>query len=102
MDVGSTNTSDQQYLFEDTSSESDTSSATSSIEEKGDDTLLDDIYGKAQSENFDLDDVMATTVQDGRHEGAKPAHLAKIWRIYDDTAKKTIGTTLKLLETNTH
>ena len=67
MAVGSTNTSDQQYLFEDTSSESDTSSATSSLEEKSEDTLLDDIYGKAQSGNFDLDDVMASTVPGGRH-----------------------------------
>ena len=33
--VGSTNASDQQYLFEDALSEEDTSSATSSQEEKG-------------------------------------------------------------------
>ena len=101
MAVGSTSTSDQQYLFEDTSSQSDTSSATSSLEEKGEDTILDDIYGKAQSKKFDPDDVMASTVQGARHEGAKLAHLAKTWRIYDDIAKKTIGTTLKLLKTNT-
>ena len=47
MAIGSTNTSDLQYLFEDAPSEEDTSSATSSQEERGEDTLLDDIYVKA-------------------------------------------------------
>ena len=45
---------------------------------KVEDTLLDAIYGKVQSENFDLDDVMASAVQGGRHEEVKPSHLARI------------------------
>ena len=47
MEIGSTNMNDLQYLFEDAPSEEDTSSATSSQEERGEDTLLDDIYVKA-------------------------------------------------------
>ena len=36
---------------------------------------------------------MGSTVQEGQCKGVEPAHLAKIWRIRDATAKKTIGMT---------
>ena len=76
-------------ISKDAPSEEDTPSVTNFQEERGKDTLIDDIYFKAQTEKFDLHDVMASAVQGGRHEGFKLAHLDKIWRINADTAKKS-------------
>ena len=40
-----------------------------------------------------LDNLMASTAQDGKSRGVDPEHLSKIWRISHDDAKRTIDVT---------
>jgi hypothetical protein len=43
--------------------------------------------------NIDLDEIMASAIQGRRHQGVKPEHLSKIWRIDIETAKRTLDAT---------
>ena len=58
-----------------------------------DDALLDHIYVDSVEGSINLDEIMVSAVQKGRHKGVDPVHLAKIWRIDEDIAKKTIDIT---------
>ena len=44
-------------------------------------------------EDDDLDDLMASTAQDGKPRGVDPKHLTKIWRISHEDAQRTIDVT---------
>ena len=50
----------------------------------------DEIYNKIIKNEIDLDDIMVSAVHGGRHQGVKPSELAKIWRIDENTAQKTL------------
>ena len=52
-----------------------------------------DAYDKLIMNDIDLDDIMVSSVHGGRHEGAKPSDLTKLWRIDADNASKTIDIT---------
>jgi hypothetical protein len=42
---------------------------------------------------IDLDEIMASAIQGRRHQGVKPEHPLKIWRIDIETAKIALDTT---------
>ena len=54
---------------------------------------IDEIYDKSMNNQLNLDDLMVSAVHGGRHQGIKPSDLAKLWRIDEDTAAKTIDIT---------
>ena len=55
--------------------------------------LLDKIFKQSNDGTFDVDDIMISAVHAGRHHGVKAKHLAKLWRIDEPTAKKTLDIT---------
>ena len=44
-----------------------------------------------------LDNLMASTAQAGKHRGVDPEHLSKIWRITHEDARNTIDVTTQTL-----
>ena len=57
------------------------------------DELLDKIFEESNEGTLDLDDIMVSAVHAGRHQGVNAKHLAKIWRIDEHTAKRTLDAT---------
>ena len=54
-------------------------------EELDESNLLDILQTKSNTGEFDLDDIIVSAVQQGHCKGVDKAHLAKIWRISEDT-----------------
>ena len=57
------------------------------------DQLLDKIFEESNEGTLDMDDIMMSAVHAGRHQGVNAKHLAKVWRIDENTAKKTLNIT---------
>jgi hypothetical protein len=92
--IGSTTCSDQTFLAEDIQPRDDmVCDEFSQIEELDEPTLLNMLHSESNTGEFDLDDIMVSAVQEGPCKGVDKAHLAKIWRINEDTAQKTIDIT---------
>ena len=51
----------------------------------------DDLVQKLDNDN--IEQIMVSGISAGRLDGVDPKHLAKIWRISFDDAKRTIGVT---------
>ena len=51
------------------------------------------IINESNAGTFDIDDIMVSAVHAGRHQGVNAKHLAKLWRIDENTAKKTLNIT---------
>ena len=62
-------------------------------EENGETPLLDKIHVDTMEGCLNLDKIMVSAIQEGKHKGVEPNHLAKIWRIDHDVTKKTIDIT---------
>ena len=58
-----------------------------------DSQLMDKIFDEALINDYDLDDIMVSAVHVGKNKNIKANHLSKIWRIDEDTARKTIDIT---------
>ena len=97
MNICATSIFDQIYLDDDDSQ--DTSDY--------DDTSMDDPMDNSE-DDFDpmeldddtnealLDNLMASTAQDGKSRGVDPKHLSKIWKISHDDAQRTIDITTQM------
>ena len=57
------------------------------MEESDEHILLDILHSESNTGEFDLDDIIVSAVQRGQCKGVDKAHLAKIWRISEDTAQ---------------
>ena len=55
--------------------------------------LLDDLYNKSIKGDYNLDDIMVSSLHADKTKGVTPSHLSKIWRIDVDTAKRTLDIT---------
>ena len=59
-----------------------------------DDAFIDEVYKGHLSGEIDLDSIMVSAASAGRPRGSvDPEHLAKIWRISHEDAKRTIDAT---------
>ena len=54
---------------------------------------MDKIFKESNEGTFNVDDIMVSAVHAGRHQGVNAKHLAKVWRIDEQTAKKTLNIT---------
>ena len=89
--IGSTNASASKYIIPDDVHTSDeTPTNLDCIDE---DTLLTSIINESNTETFDIDDTMVSAFYTGHHHGVQAKHLAKLWRIDEHTAKKTLAIT---------
>jgi transposase InsO family protein len=88
--IGSTNATDNKYIVNDDTIESENSSDESSIEGN---LLLDEMYEASLRGDIDLDDIMVSATHAGRSKGISAEQLAKTWRIDLKTAKRTIDIT---------
>lgn len=93
--IGSTNVTCSDYLAQEHITEATTDSDDSSDEDPDDEDeeLLRQVYEDVQSGQLDLDEIMASATHATNNKGVDPEHLAKIWRIDHDTAKRTIEIT---------
>ena len=55
------------------------------------DQLLDKIIEESNEGTLDIDDIIVSAVHAGRYQGVNTKHLAKIWCIDENTAKKTFN-----------
>jgi hypothetical protein len=89
--IGSTNASKDKYIIPDDDTTSDNVSSDESF--INEDVLLDTIFKKSNEGTFNADDIVVSAVHAGRHQGVKAKDLAKLWRIDEHTAKKTLDIT---------
>jgi hypothetical protein len=82
--IGSMNVTNNKYIVNDDTTESESSSDESSIE---DDLLLDEMHEALLRGDIDLDDIMVNATHAGRSKGINAEQLAKTWRIDLETAK---------------
>ena len=90
ISIGSTTASEIKHVIHDGIMDDDTDLDNSSADE---DILLDKIFKKSNDGTFDVDDIMISAIHAGRHQGVKAKELAKLWRISEPTAKKTLDIT---------
>ena len=93
MSIGLMNVTNQQYLIDNTTPDEYLSIQTLPQEENRDNTLLNKIYVDTMEERLNRDKIMVSVIQVGKHKCVDPNHLAKIWRIDHNVAKKTIDIT---------
>ena len=93
MSIGSMNVTDQQYLVDNTTPDEYLSIETPPQEENSDNNLLEKIHIESMEGYLNLDKIMVSAIQKGRHKGVDTNHLAKIWRIDEAIANKTIDIT---------
>ena len=89
--IGSTNASEHKHIIPDDAPTSCNMSIDDHIAD--DNVLLDKIFKESNDGTLDVDNIMMSAVHAGRHQGVKAKHLAKIWRIDEDMAKKTLDIT---------
>ena len=91
--VGSTYASESKSKYiigDDDHTPDDAPSNTQVVDEA---ILLNNIIKESNDGTFNLDDIMVNAVHAGRHQGVNAKDLAKIWRIDENTAKKTLDIT---------
>jgi hypothetical protein len=93
MTIGSMNVTDQQYLIGNESPDAYLSIETPPQEENSDNTCLDKIHIDSIEGYLNLDGIIVSAIQKGRHKDVEPNYLAKIWRIDKAITKKTIDIT---------
>ena len=94
--VGSTHAMNSGYLINDDNTASTAPSREydeESLEENYEREIIDDLLEGALDREIYLYDIMDSAIQGRRHQGFKPKHLSKIWRIYIKTAKIKMDTT---------
>ena len=91
MSIGSTNASEIKHVVHDDSLINDNVDLDSSSADE--DMLLDKIFKESDDGTFNVDDIMVSAVHAGRHQGVQAKDLAKLWRIDEPTAKKTLDIT---------
>jgi hypothetical protein len=94
--IGSTDLANNEYLVSDNdtaSTDPSTDDDESWPEEIHHEEILDGLMEGALDGEIDLDEIMASAIQGRQHQGVKPEHLSKIWRIDIETAKRTLNTT---------
>ena len=89
--IGSTNASASKYIVPDDVHTSD--ETPTNLDGIYEDTLLTSIINESNAGTFDIDDIMVSAVHAGHHHGVQEKHLAKLWRIDEHTAKKTLDIT---------
>ena len=93
--IGSTNATKAEYLVteDETTVTSTDLDSDDEDDDEDDDEVMDRLFELTTSGEIDLDDIMVSAMHAGKRQGVKPEHLAKIWRIYVDAAKKTLDQT---------
>ena len=90
--VGSTYSSGTIYLADDDLLDT-TSPEHHEIEHMDVQQIHDSLYQHSKEGTINVDDIMVSAIHARRHQGVKPPHLAKIWRIDKNTAKRTLDIT---------
>ena len=90
--VGSTYSFDTIHLADDDLSDT-TSPEHHEVEHMDVQQIHDSLYQHSEEGTINVDDIMVSAVHAGRHQGVKPPHLAKIWRIDENTVKQTLDIT---------
>jgi hypothetical protein len=94
--IGSTHVANNDYLvFDDKTASTDPSTDDDDQwpEEIQEEEILDGLMEGALDGNVDLDEIMASAIQGRWHQGVKPEHLSKIWRIDIEIAKRMMDIT---------
>ncbi len=84
------NVTDQQYLVDNTTPDEYLLIETPPQEEHSNNTLLNNIHINTMGEYLNLDKIMVSSIQEGKHKGVKLNHITMIWRIDHDIVKETI------------
>jgi hypothetical protein len=93
MSIGSTNVTQSEYLQVETVSETDSDADSEGVSM---DDLSDDFFDTIDDPlltEIDLDAFMASAAHAKPRRNTTAEHLSKIWRIYLETAKKTLDIT---------
>ena len=101
--IGATTVSKSKYLVETVNDEESVASEENDSEEKEDEEMedvdetfedeLDDLFTKVQHGTIDIDAVMASAATATPQKDVDAEHLAKIWRIDLEAAKRTLDVT---------
>ena len=92
--IGSCYASEEKYLQHDDAIEVETVDSDDEDEEMEDqDDLVNDICDGVTAGNIDIDEIMVSAVHAGISKNVDPEHLAKVWRIDVEAAKRTLDIT---------
>ena len=89
----STNPFRGDFLYDSKDDQQNESDLDDVIMEADQDTELDQLYEQSLRGEVDLDEVMASAMHANKSRGVDAPHLAKIWRIDHEVAKKTLAIT---------
>ena len=78
------------FLYDDEGDQQDESDLVGIIMEVNQDTELDQLYEQSLRGEVNLDEIMASAMHVNKSRGVDAPHLAKIWRINQEVAKKTL------------
>ena len=94
MSIGSTNATENKFLYREEEEPNDTDSAMS-IEstEENDEEILDGLFVSATKGEIDLDSIMISATHAGKPKGIDAEHLSKVWRIDLEAAQRTLEVT---------
>ena len=91
--AGSTNMFRGDFLYDNNDDQQDESDLDDVIMEANQDTELDQLYEQSVRGEVNLDEIMASAMHVNKSRGVDAPHLAKIWRIDQEVAKKTLAIT---------
>ena len=91
--AGLTNAFRGDFLYDDKDDQQDESNLDDVVMEDDQDMELDQLYEQSLRGEVNLDEIMASTMHANKSRGVDAPHLAKIWRIDQEVAKKTSAIT---------
>ena len=91
--AGSTNVFRGDFLYDDKDDQQDESDLDDVIMEADQDTELDQLYEQSLRGEVNLDEIMASAMHANKSRGVDAPHLATIWQIDQEVAKKTLAIT---------
>ena len=91
--AGSTNPFRGDFLYDNKDDQQNESDLDNVIMEADQDMELDQLYEQSLRGEVDLDEIMASTMHANKSKGVDAPHLAKIWQIDQEVAKKTLAIT---------
>ena len=84
---------EEEYLMSDDREDNDSSAGDNSQSDTTTSSREDDLIQQLGNDN--IEQIMVSGVSTRRLDGVDPKHLAKIWRLSFNDAKKTIGVTIQ-------
>ena len=82
---------EEEYLMSNNGEDDDSSTGDKSESDTTTSSQEDDLI--QQLDDDDIEQIMVSVISADRLDGVDPKHLAKIWRLSFDDAKRTIGVT---------